>query len=38
LPGVPLSRAEGPGGRSWLASKPGGFGGPRLLADFLEGR
>jgi uncharacterized protein YgbK (DUF1537 family) len=36
LPGIPLSRAEGPGGRAWIASKPGGFGSADALERFLE--
>jgi uncharacterized protein YgbK (DUF1537 family) len=33
--GVPLSQAEGSGGQGWVASRPGGFGGPSALADLL---
>jgi uncharacterized protein YgbK (DUF1537 family) len=36
--GVPLSRAWGPGGRPWIASRPGGFGGPDSLSRLVEPR
>lgn len=34
--GVPLSLAQGPGAQAWIASRPGGFGGPDDLAHFVE--
>lgn len=33
--GVPLARAQGPGGEAWVASRPGGFGGPDDLLRLI---
>lgn len=38
LPGVPLSRAHGPGGERWVASRPGGFGEVRSLIHLVGRR
>lgn len=35
LPGLALGQATGPGGRAWVASKPGGFGTDDLFDRFL---